>query len=431
MSDEEGQKKKQDAGAPAWVMTFADLMSLLMCFFVLLLSFSEMDVSKYKQIAGSMREAFGVQRKYNVKDPPKGINIIAKEFSAGKPEPTVFNVLEQKTTDIWQLHLKTGQDRRNRDNNKEDSKSGQAGTTKGQRQHKAQVSPNKAKKMVLLPKAEALELMKQRAAERKAQEAAKAEAMAEAKAQVEKTADMLRDVLQEDIAGGKLEIETMEQRIIIRLQDRASFPGGSVFIRDSFRPVLARVARVLKTTPGNIVVAGHSDNVPFTGDVYRSNWELSAGRAVSVVHELLDEGGLKTERITVEGRGDTQPLVPNDNPVNRARNRRVEIILAQGEDLFAESELSSSTIIAEPAAPADETPQQFEELDTDAVPDEPAPQLPASEAPSNDPFISGEAAGAVQGDTASNTAEPAQVITDPLAPASGDAFINPADGASE
>ncbi len=68
-------------GAPAWMATFADLMSLLMCFFVLLLSFSELDVQKYKQIAGSMKNAFGVQNQVKVMDIPKGTSIIAQEFS--------------------------------------------------------------------------------------------------------------------------------------------------------------------------------------------------------------------------------------------------------------------------------------------------------------------------------------------------------------
>ncbi|MGL4640985.1 MAG: flagellar motor protein MotB, partial [Shewanella sp.] len=72
-------------GAPLWLATFADLMSLLMCFFVLLLSFSEMDVLKFKQIAGSMKYAFGVQNKVEVKDIPKGTSVIALEFRPGRP----------------------------------------------------------------------------------------------------------------------------------------------------------------------------------------------------------------------------------------------------------------------------------------------------------------------------------------------------------
>jgi len=76
---------KCPAGIPAWVLTFADLMSLLMCFFVLLLSFAEMDVIKYKQIAGSMKNAFGVQRDVKAYEPPKGVSIIAREFSPAPP----------------------------------------------------------------------------------------------------------------------------------------------------------------------------------------------------------------------------------------------------------------------------------------------------------------------------------------------------------
>jgi len=84
-------------GLPAWLATFGDLMSLLMCFFVLLLSFSEMDVLKFKQLAGSMREAFGVQNQIKVEDVPKGTSIIAQEFSPGRPEPTPLNEVRQMT----------------------------------------------------------------------------------------------------------------------------------------------------------------------------------------------------------------------------------------------------------------------------------------------------------------------------------------------
>ncbi len=80
-------------------MTFADLMTLLMCFFVLLLAFSEMDVQKFKQLSGSMKEAFGVQTEVKVKSIPKGTSLIAQEFSPGKPEPTALNEVRQFTID--------------------------------------------------------------------------------------------------------------------------------------------------------------------------------------------------------------------------------------------------------------------------------------------------------------------------------------------
>ena len=91
--------KQESAGVPAWVMTFADLMTLLMCFFVLLLSFSEMDVAKFKELSGSMKDAFGVQTEIEVRTIPKGTSVIAREFSPGRPEPTAINSVRQFTID--------------------------------------------------------------------------------------------------------------------------------------------------------------------------------------------------------------------------------------------------------------------------------------------------------------------------------------------
>ncbi|MBU0729263.1 MAG: OmpA family protein [Proteobacteria bacterium] len=80
MAEEEVKQKKQPAGAPVWMCTFADLMSLLMCFFILLLSFSEMDKQKFKQVAGSMEKAFGMQKEERAEDSLSGTDIISTEF---------------------------------------------------------------------------------------------------------------------------------------------------------------------------------------------------------------------------------------------------------------------------------------------------------------------------------------------------------------
>jgi len=100
MADEEEHECDCPAGLPAWMATFADLM-----FFVLLLSFSEMDAMKFKRLAGSMAQAFGVQNKLNVVDVPKGTSIIAQEFSPGIPSPTPINEIWQKTEDVTEMSL--------------------------------------------------------------------------------------------------------------------------------------------------------------------------------------------------------------------------------------------------------------------------------------------------------------------------------------
>ena len=116
-------------GIPAWVMTFADLMSLLLAFFVLLFSFSEMDKNIYKEMAGSLKEAFGVQREIKAKEPPKGINIIAREFSPGRPVPTPYDEVRQMTTDDYKMHpvftdaSEEGQENQDKKTNEADIKS--------------------------------------------------------------------------------------------------------------------------------------------------------------------------------------------------------------------------------------------------------------------------------------------------------------------
>lgn len=86
-------------GLPAYMGTFADLMSLLMCFFVLLLSFAEMDALKYKMVVKSLENAFGVQREIAADSIPKGTSIIAQEFSPGDPRPTPLKEIRQDTID--------------------------------------------------------------------------------------------------------------------------------------------------------------------------------------------------------------------------------------------------------------------------------------------------------------------------------------------
>ena len=87
------------AGAPAWMATFADMATLLMAFFVLILSFAEMNVPKFKQINGSLKNSFGVQRLIPVVESPKAQSIIARHFTPSVAQPTPINTIRQQTTD--------------------------------------------------------------------------------------------------------------------------------------------------------------------------------------------------------------------------------------------------------------------------------------------------------------------------------------------
>jgi chemotaxis protein MotB len=279
---------KCPAGIPAWVLTFADLMSLLLAFFVLLFSFSEMDSQKYKQVAGSMADAFGVQREVRVKDPPKGINIIATEFSAGVPQEKSVNEMKQITTDDFRQYLKIPK------------------LTDG-KESAAQVNPNQIVKQVK-PSGEFTDALQQ-----------------------EK--NRLETALQDEIRDGYIEIEIKDRNIIIRIQERGSFASGSNRLFDPFRDMLGKMAQTIGSAPGSVVVAGHSDSMPIHNDLFRSNWDLSASRAVTVVHVLMQEGSIPENRFMVEGFGDTRPLDSNETPEGRAHNRRVEVELHYDESL--------------------------------------------------------------------------------------------------
>ncbi len=275
-----------------WVMTFADLMSLLMCFFVLLLSFSEIDALKFKRLAGELREAFGVQTVINVDDPPKGTSIIARHFSPSIPEPTPINEVRQKTSDITKSSLEVlCQD-------------------EIQQQQERQGDRGMQTREVVVPSSSE-------------------------QAEIKKSEEMALDMaakLESEVALGQVEIETVGKKIIIRIPQQGVFGPGSDFIEDHFLPVIDKIREVLVTIPGRISVEGHTDDIPIRGGRFRSNWTLSSARAASFAEELFVAPEMDASRFQIVGHADTQPLVPNVDAATRERNRRVEIIILRSQE---------------------------------------------------------------------------------------------------
>ncbi|MGB1296687.1 MAG: flagellar motor protein MotB [Psychrobium sp.] len=281
-------------GLPAWMGTFADLMSLLMCFFVLLLAMSEMDVLKFKQIAGSMKYAFGVQNKIEVKDIPKGTSVIAQEFRPGRPDPTPIEIINQQTAEVTQREL--------------DYQSGEDANSGGKEQ--------------------------QRGDQRGAAAAADSPSDAEKSAAQEETNQELKKMaekLEEQIEDGAIEIESLGQQIIIRIREKGSFPSGSANLQPRFVPVITKVGELLADIPGEITVSGHTDSDQLHTELYKSNWELSSLRAVAVAHELVKVRNFNPSRLQVVGLADMKPLSDGTDLSSQRRNRRVEISIMQGK----------------------------------------------------------------------------------------------------
>jgi len=263
---------KCEEGLPAWLATFADLMSLLMCFFVLLLSFATIDAIRFKKMADSMKDAFGVQREVPANEIVMGTSVIMTEFSpTTTPEPSPIDEVRQKTTDIEKQHL--------------DVK-------------------------------EAMET-----------------AAEQIQKEIEQQAEELRQVLDKEIREGLVDVETEDGRIIIRIEEKGSFASGSDRLDPGFYSVMDRISEAVVNSPGQVIVAGHTDDVPISTERFRSNWELSSARAVTVLHALLQNPAVDPHRVRVEGRADSVPLVPNDSPENRAKNRRVELIIERSNEI--------------------------------------------------------------------------------------------------
>jgi chemotaxis protein MotB len=336
---EEQQKCKCPAGIPAWVLTFADLMSLLMCFFVLLLSFAEMDVLKFKQIAGSLKVAFGVQRDIRAVEIPKGVNIVAKEFSPAPPQPTVINEVRQKTIDDTNQELKLIEKREQLQDEENELKD------KMENMSEAEAESEGLKKKLQEVQAEKAEV------EEKLEELQ--EKMNQIQQQkITETAAQLTAALQSEIEAEMIEVEANEESITIRIRENGSFAPGSARLTDDFIEILEIIAEELVSVPGDIVVTGHTDDIPINTERFRSNWALSSARAVAVTHELLLDDRLDKGRFSIQAFADSKPLMDNDTPENRAINRRVEIIVSQNKQELGISEgtVEEQTQAGKPAA---------------------------------------------------------------------------------
>lgn len=303
-------------GIPAWVMTFADLMSLLLAFFVLLFSFSEMDKNIYKELAGSMKDAFGVQREIQVKESPRGINIIAREFSPGRPQPTVSNEIRQMTTDDSKLHpvftdpAKEGQENQSKKSDNAEDKSYNA------------THENVTKDTLTAEEREIAE-------------------------HVKKDSKLLRETLDDEITQGLVDMRVTQTRIILMVREKGSFPSGRAEVIEPFKIVAKKISKVFSDFNGIIIVSGHTDNIPIRSYRFRSNWELSSSRAVSVIHELVKENSLANKQFEIAAFADTRPVDSNDTAIGRAKNRRVEITMDYSSNQSRKLSIESNESVTE------------------------------------------------------------------------------------
>ena len=384
--DEEECPKCPPAGAPAWMATFADMATLLMAFFVLILSFAEFNVPKFKQISGSLKEAFGVQKVVPVVEQPKGTTIIALEFSPN-PTPSISTTLRQDTTELQkpELDLQTKEDDApdgsESDKQKDSDFDGAGG--EGAEQLEATELAKQLKKaidtgevtvetlgenvVINFPEtqtsaeqmqtmiAEAMEALNEAreragasdsevlfggieaeleklAASMDAAEQQNGEGTGGSSAEMQekiqnasRTTEELTVALREQIDQGLVAVEQREDSVFITVGSGGAFPSGTADLTDEARRILDRIALASMSPDSEITVTGHTDDVPISNARFRDNWDLAAGRASSVVQAIEQTGLIDGDRLSAVSKGEIAPIADNTTAAGREENRRIEI----------------------------------------------------------------------------------------------------------
>lgn len=263
-------KRKEDpppAGAPAWQSTFADLMNLLLCFFVLLFSMSNMDAAKFEALAASFSNTFSI-------------------FSAGGSSfddgMLISNGMSQ-LNELDEYITNTGAASEEEDTTENTLEEG--------------TESDLAQKM-------------------------ETEGLAES----EQLAERIEEALSEAGKENSVEMAITSQYVQLTLRGSILFDSGKADLKEEAYPTLAQVALVLERY-GNygIEIEGHTDNVPFNGGRYENNDVLSSYRALAMFNYLVENTNIDPSTMKHSGRGEYVPIADNSTAEGRSKNRRIEI----------------------------------------------------------------------------------------------------------
>lgn len=240
-------------GSPAWMTTFGDMMTLLLVFFVLLYSFSSMDVEKFRGFISALQSQLGV-------------------LEGGK------TITENPNIDAGTL----GQD------------------------------------------------------------------YAQAPQNIQQIMKELDNYIEQTGLGDKVNVENKRKGLVISLTGEILYELGKADIRDQGKEVLAMISDILRDIPNDIMIEGHTDDLPIRTDEFPSNWELSTARAVNVIKFLIEERDFDPARLSAAGYSEYRPVAENNTAEGRAENRRVEVVVLNSQ--YTVNNGSKSGIESNPAA---------------------------------------------------------------------------------
>lgn len=268
-----------------WPVSMADMMTLLLCFFLLIVAVSHVDLHRYERVADSMQKAMVTEkpapRQQSAQAPPATVRTAPpKPVPAPTPPPPEPPGVRSKVSHMT-LTSET-----------------------------PPYEPPKPKEPTPQPQSERTGPTK-------------------------KSLDDIRKELagKLDIKSGAVEVVPRENGVELNLRGAAFFDLASAEIKPGGLPLLREIATTLAGTPYKVTVEGHTDNLPIESWLYPSNWELSSARASRVARFLIDNG-VPRDHMRVEGLADTMPVAPNADaaghpiPENQAKNRRVVILVS-------------------------------------------------------------------------------------------------------
>ena len=362
--EQEECPKCPPVGAPAWMATFADMATLLMAFFVLILSFAEFNVPKFKQISGSLRNAFGVQKVVPIVEQPKGTTVLSLNFSPS-PSKSVTNEMTQQTTQVNQPDLEVQNKTKDGEGDSKDSaddvvKALEEAIARGDIEvqtlgekvivnftpteaeeqdlpqllqktlnavERAKSAAGKSDQEVMFGGLEGtLEQLAKATAELTEQAQEQAENIQKSKDDATKAADELKIALKQQIDQGLVAVEQDEDRVIVTVGAGGAFASGSADLTPEAISIMQQIAGVNSENDSEITVSGHTDDVPLIfGSRYRDNWDLAAARSASVVQSLSADGVITDARLEAISYGESRPVDSNDTAAGRSKNRRIEI----------------------------------------------------------------------------------------------------------
>ncbi len=298
-----GKKKEEfklPPGTPEpWMSTFSDMMTLLMCFFVLLFSMSTVDAAKFEEVAKSFQSTFSIFR--------GGAQAIGDGILVSNGV-SQLNMLDEYINSSGKTADADSKDQTKLDKTEQAS---------------ADTEPTDATAAAAKDAAELLGLTQQEAQELQDT----VEQIEEEKLKVsEALAEKIEEALEENMIADKIDVSVNGDYVLLTFNGAFLFDSGKADLKTDALPVLNKVGMILsRYAEWNIEIEGHTDSVPLNGGRYENNDVLSSYRALAVFDYLKENSSIDPGTVKHSGRGEYMPIADNATPEGRAKNRRVEI----------------------------------------------------------------------------------------------------------